>query len=91
MKHVIYKTILDVLTVQEIELPVGSQILSAKQQYDNICLWYKLNPSITEKETYRVYVVPTGQEVSEDTIFLNTILMYSDTVVLHVFIELIKA
>ncbi len=78
--------------IQEIEMPVGSEILKFHQQGnrfdDDVSLWY-LCETENPKEKRTFALVATGVEVLEGYKYIGTIWMMNGNFVLHLF-EVIK-
>lgn len=86
MKKRIFKYTLDRKMESVLDLPKGTQVLSAQFQEDDICIW----ALVTEgAETYkcRVVVLLTGQEADkvEGLVYLAT--LQNKGFVFHVFID----
>lgn len=75
---------------QSVELPIGAKVLSAHGQYDMICLWALVDPNEKVREEIKVQIVGTGhtlEHMSKEWRFVDTVLMFGDTLVLHVFVR----
>lgn len=85
MKQVIWKFILKIQEEQEIYLPENSMFLTTREQYDNVCIWYKVCPdNILMKKLILIY----GTGKSFDNIngkYLGSALLLNGDLVLHVF------
>lgn len=55
----IWKTVLRPTDVQDVELPKGAQIICAREQLDDICIWYRCDPE-APKELRRFAIHGTG-------------------------------
>lgn len=44
MTLVIWKTILDPLSIMEIEMPDDAEILCVREQQGGVCMWYRCDP-----------------------------------------------
>ena len=62
----IYKYNLDITDRQLLELPKGSEILSVKNQGDNICLWALVNSEEQSKEVFEIEIFGTGHDIYEN-------------------------
>lgn len=69
------------------EMPLGSVVLSAREQGSNVCIWAEVNTNVLKKEMRRFMVFGTGHEMHGDLDreFLGTALIAADDLVLHVF------
>ena len=54
-----------------IELPMNSKYLVTGAQGNEIVVWYEVSPK-AQKETRKLYVVGTGQNVPDGTCYLGT-------------------
>lgn len=55
----IWKTVLKPLDVQEIEVPTGADMLYAREQFGEMCVWYRCD-SDAPKERRRIAICGTG-------------------------------
>jgi hypothetical protein len=75
--------------ILEIQMPIGSVILAAQAQGDNVCVWaiVDVDQPETELRTFEVY--PTGTAVHEDMgterKYINTVQLEGGALVFHVF------
>lgn len=88
MTRSIFKYVLDPADMQEIQMPVDSQILSVSVQFDQICIWALVQPNEI-KTARRIYVCPTGSEADglQRMKFLGTVLMHGGNLVFHIFTD----
>ena len=81
----IYKYPLEFDKVQQIELPIDYEMLSAQVQNEKICLWAKVSSTL-HKVKRSIYIYGTGTEIQEDN--LSHIGTVQDGIyVWHVFIK----
>ena len=69
-------------------LPEGSKILSVKNQYERLTIWYTTvhQTSVTEERELLVLHTATTPDIPQDKLeFLDTVLFADGTYVLHVF------
>lgn len=73
---VIWKSVLEVTYKQDIPLPYGAEVLTAKEQYGRICIWYKCEPDAAMED--RTFIIMgTGETLPDfemryiDTVSLN--------------------
>ena len=84
----IHKHVLIAGARNEIALPLGAEVLTVHAQGDNICLWYKCDPSEEELVAYTVWVHPTGVPFVEyDAAYIGTVFLYNQSLVFHIFME----
>ena len=88
MTRSIFKYILDAADVQEIQMPIGSTILSVGVQRDEICIWALIEPDAV-KVSRRIYICPTGREADglQRVKFLGTVMLHAGNLVFHVFTD----
>ena len=63
----IYKFVLEPITLNKIDMPIGAEILSVAFQRDNFCMWAKVDTEATVfPRIFRVfgtgYEIPMGEE-----------------------------
>lgn len=69
----------------ELEMPKGAQILSVREQGEDICLWALVDPA-AEKVTRKFCGFGTGHDVPDgDMRFVGTAHLYGGSMVFHVF------
>lgn len=84
MSQTIWKTILKPETVQRVVVPAGAEILCAREQYDDICIWYRCDPH-APKETRSIAVIRTGTAAPDDGRFLGTASLRGGALMFHMF------
>ena len=86
----IWKTQLRATDVQEVELPVGAEILCAREQYETICIWYRCDPHAAEKQKRLIAICGTGHDAPDpdDGRYLGTVPLHGGTLIFHVFEKL---
>lgn len=84
MPYMIWKTILKVADVQDIEIPEDAEILTARDQMEQMCIWFKCNPNnpMTKR---RIAIVGTGHAAPEGARYVGTGFLHGGQLVLHVF------
>ncbi len=88
MGKVIWKFDLEAKPEQQIEMPIGAEILSMQMQGDQARLWALVEPE-AKKETRTFEVIGTGQLIpDEDRIFIGTYQVFNGDLVFHVFEKL---
>lgn len=83
MNRTIWKTVLAVTDVQEIEVPAGAEFLCAKEQNNAICVWHRCDP-FAPKERRKIAIVGTGHAAPADGRYLGSV-SFSGSLVFHVF------
>lgn len=72
-------------SLQQIEIPMGAEILCAREQFDLIGIWFRCDPN-AEKETRDIFVCATGATVPGGAQrYLGTASILSGTLIYHVF------
>lgn len=88
MSKVVYKYPLH-SHVYNVALPSGAEVLCAKVQNGDICIWALVDPAIRDADARRFLVVGTGQELPEQELkYIDTVLLEQGQWVFHVFEEL---
>ena len=74
-------------TIQEVEMPYGAQIISAKNQKEQICIWAIIDEEEERHEYRKFEICGTGTpiESKKEMKFIDTVLMSQGTFVFHVF------
>jgi hypothetical protein len=84
----IWKFPLKVTDTQTVQLPIGSKILSAKTQGEDIVLYALVDTKEIQKEVISVRIFGTGHPVdisTESWHYLDTVLHHGDMLVWHIF------
>lgn len=85
-ERTIWKATLHLLSeTQKIEVPHGAELLCAREQYGQICVWFRCDPS-APKEMRDITIVGTGHPAPADEgRYLGTASLYGGNLMLHVF------
>jgi hypothetical protein len=81
---VIWKTVLELTDIQEIEVPEGAETLIAMEQYGQVCVWFKCDPDRPRVQR-QIEICGTGHNTSTDAKYLGTCILVGGDLVLHVF------
>lgn len=84
----IWKAPLNGVDEQTIQVPVGADLLSAREQGDGICVWYRCDPAQETKEARTILIRGTGHmnvPGAEAARFLGTVSLLSGRLIFHVF------
>jgi hypothetical protein len=88
MKKVIWKFELETTDNQEIEMPIGAEILTMQTQNEIPCIWALVDPK-AEKETRTFEIFGTGHPIYYDMgvsrNYISTYQLHGGTLVFHVF------
>lgn len=72
----------------QIQIHDGADIISARVQHGNLCVWAKINTE-SKLVTRNVYVIGTGCDMTDvidkDVKFIDTIFLYEGYLVYHIF------
>lgn len=72
-------------SVAACDMPVGARVLTAREQGRELCLWAEVDPA-AELERRLFYVIGTGHALPKKVGgYIGTVMLYSDTLVLHVY------
>ena len=88
MPQAIWKFTLELTDDQEIEMPLGSIILSTALQHGRIQLWAMVDTQIYEKEKRQIAIIGTGHEMSSFKAsgkFIGSAISETGNFVWHVF------
>lgn len=80
---VIWKAILEPIDRQEIDAPIGAEMLCAHEQMGRICIWFRCNP-YAEIEKRTISMSRTGHYVSDGK-YIGTVFLSGGQLVSHVF------
>lgn len=86
MSNTIWKSVLRVMQAQDIEVPVGAIFLCAREQVDDVCVWFRCDPDAA-KTKRTIYICGTGHEapVIQNANYLGTAVVHGGALVWHVF------
>ena len=84
MGYTIWKTVLDPTDVQDIEVPEDAELLTARDQLEQLCVWFKCDPSKPSTKR-RIAIVGTGHPAPEGARYVGTGFLHGGQIVLHVF------
>lgn len=82
----IWKITLKPIDTQEIEVPHGARMLCAREQYEQVCVWFICDPD-APKEKRGIAIAGTGHPAPEpqDAQYIGTASLQGGTLMLHVF------
>lgn len=86
MTNKIWKQELRIVDTQEIEVPGGARFLCAREQGDQVCVWFLCDPSAARvKRT--IHVCGTGHNAREysHAEYIGTAVVHGGMLVWHVF------
>lgn len=87
MTPTIWKTVLKPSDEQEISVPVGAKLLSAREQHETICVWFQCYP-VPDREKRTIRICGTGHDAppfGNDWRFLGTASLSEGRYIFHVF------
>ena len=85
MAMTIWKQTLQPTDVQEIMIPEGAEMLSAREQLDHICVWFRCDPS-RRLRPRKLAIVGTGHPAPDSIArFLGTASLHNGELMFHVF------
>lgn len=87
MPRTIWKTVLQVADAQDV--PLGAEILCAREQHDEICIWYRCDPT-APKAARRITICGTGHPApsEQDSTYLGSASLRGGQLIFHVFEKL---
>lgn len=80
----VWKIALKPADVQEVEVPGGAEFLCAREQYENVCVWFRCDPS-RDIEKRKIAIVGTGHPAPDDGRYIGTASLRGGTLMFHVF------
>jgi hypothetical protein len=85
MDRTIWKEILQPASVQEINIPAGAELLCAREQREEICVWYRCDPS-APRESRSIAIVGTGGSAPNgESRYIGTASLHGGNFIFHVF------
>jgi hypothetical protein len=83
--NTVWKVALLATDVQEVEVPAGAEFLCALEQFEQICVWFRCDPSKpVEKRT--IFIVGTGHPApGNEGRYLGTASLSGRRLMFHVF------
>ena len=84
MESTVWKAVLKPADVQAIEVPEGAELLCAREQHEQICVWFRCNPAAPKTER-DVAIVGTGHPAPPDGRYLGTASLRGGQLMFHVF------
>lgn len=83
MQRTVWKSKLQPMPVQEIEVPTGAEMLCAREQGDHMCVWYRCDPK-APKERRLIAICGTGYTAPAGR-YLGTCALDGGALQFHVF------
>lgn len=85
MSLTVWKSVLNLTDSQRIEVPVGAELLCVREQFEEICVWFRCDPS-AKKEMRDIAIVGTGNPApAEEGRYLGTASLKGGALMFHVF------
>jgi hypothetical protein len=84
MGFTIWKAVLKATDVQDIEVPEDAELLTAREQNEQLCVWFKCDPSKPLSKR-RIAVCGTGHPAPEGARYVGTGFLMGGQLVFHVF------
>lgn len=83
---VIWKAVLRPIDVQDIEMPEGAEILCAREQFGQPCIWFRCDPH-APKTTRQIAISGTGNPAPscDESRYLGTAQLGDGSLILHIF------
>lgn len=86
MSKTVWKQVLRPTDVQEIMVPMGTEFLCAREQHEEICVWFRCDPSQSVEARW-IAVVGTGNPAPDDGTYIGTASLKSGLLMFHVFVR----
>lgn len=84
MSRTIWKALVGPEDEHEISVPIGAEMLCAREQGDDVCVWFRCDPH-AQKERRIIYVIGTGHPCPPHARYLGTASLQSGALMFHVF------
>jgi hypothetical protein len=84
VSYVVWKVALKAVDVQEIEVPEDAELLTAREQNEQLCVWFKCDPTKRASKR-RIVIVGTGHPAPEGARYVGTGFLMGGQLVFHVF------
>lgn len=83
---VIWKQALKLTGVQKISVPDGAEILCAREQFEEICVWFRCDPGRAQSERW-IAIIGTGHDAPSaiDGRYIGTASLKGGSLIFHVF------
>jgi hypothetical protein len=85
MQTTIWKEVLRPADVQEISVPAGAEFLCAREQHEQICVWFRCDAN-QPKVPRRLAIVGTGNPAPQDGRYIGTASLRGGQLMFHVFV-----
>lgn len=87
MSSTIWKAQLEITDHQEVKLPEGAEILHVREQFGNLCMWFRCHPD-APPAPHQILIRGTGHPApNSGAKYLGTGILMGGSLVLHVFEE----
>jgi len=84
MTYTVWKTELKLRDVQDIDVPEGAELLTAREQHEQVCVWFKCDP-LNLKIKRRIALVGTGHPAPDGARYVGSAHLQGGSLILHVF------
>ena len=84
MSYTIWKVVLKVTYVQDIEIPEHAELLTARDCNEELCIWFKCDPSNLPTKR-RITIVGTGHSAPDGEHYIGTGFLHGGEFVFHIF------
>jgi hypothetical protein len=83
---VIWKAVLRPIDVQDVEMPEGAEVLCAREQYGQPCIWFRCDPD-APKVTRQFAICGTGHAAPsrDESRYVGTAHLCDGSLILHIF------
>lgn len=85
IERTIWKAQLELNGTQVIGVPVGAELLCAREQHDSVCIWFRCDPNEKSKETRTIALIGTGNAAPVGGRYLGTASLRGGTLMVHAF------
>lgn len=87
MTFVVHKQVVAAAADRLVRLPMGAEILCAREQRDAICIWYRFDVDTVLTQERQIVMCGTGHPAPSpaDAHYIGTVFLHGGDLVLHVF------
>lgn len=82
--YMIWKTVLFPVRIMEITVPEGAEMLCAREQHNEMCVWFRCDPAAPPTKR-TIFVIGTGHLAPENAHYIGTCFMEGGDLVWHIF------
>lgn len=85
MNQTVWKIVLPVADRQEIECPTGAEFLCAREQFEQVCIWFRCAGGTSSFERRQIAIAGTGHPIESQWLYIGTAALQGGALMFHVF------